>query len=50
MTYPLTSPSSGENFDARRCGIGPEDATEAEAMGGLGRGVLMGGIGENGFG
>jgi len=48
----LTSPGSGEDFDASRCGAGrgAEDTTEAQPAGGLGRGALMGGIGEDSSG
>lgn len=48
----LTSPGPGEDFDACRWGAGwgAEDTTDAQATGGLGWGVLMGGIGEDSFG
>lgn len=47
----LTSPGSGEDFHACWCRVGwrAEDTTEAQAAGGLGWGVLVGGIGEDSF-
>lgn len=52
LAFRLTSPGSGEDFHACRCGVGrgAEDTAEAEATGGPGWGVLMGGIGEDSFG
>lgn len=43
----LTFPGSGEDLDAGGIRRGAEDATEAQAMGGFGRRVLVGG--EDGF-
>lgn len=59
---PLTFPGAREQLHAngRRggggtgavgfLGGGAEDSGEAHAVGGLGRGVLLGGVGEDGFG
>lgn len=52
ITAWLTSPGSGEDFDAPRWGAGwgAEDTTEAEAAGGLGWWILIGGIREDSSG